>query len=96
MVSEFLVRDGIKNPRVLAAMRRVPRHEFVPVWQRSHAYDDSGLLIGHKQTITWPDVVAFMTEALDPQPTDRVLKIGTGTGYQAAVLSLLADEVDSI
>jgi protein-L-isoaspartate(D-aspartate) O-methyltransferase len=96
MVSEFLVRDGIKNPRVLAAMRRVPRHEFVPSSQRSHAYDDSGLLIGHKQTITWPYVVAFMTEALDPQPTDRVLEIGTGTGYQAAVLSLLAGEVDSI
>ncbi len=60
------------------------------------AYEDSGLLIGYKQTITWPFVVAFMTEALDPQPTDRVLEIGTGTGYQAAVLSLLVDEVDSI
>jgi protein-L-isoaspartate(D-aspartate) O-methyltransferase len=96
MVSEYLVRDGIKNPRVLAAMRRVPRHEFVPSSERSHAYDDSGLLIGHKQTITWPFIVAFMTQALDPQPTDRVLEIGTGSGYQAAVLSLLVDEVYTI
>ena len=75
----------------------MPRHEFVP----SHAAEP-GLRgfrrcsIGYKQTITWPFVVAFMTEALDPQPTDRVLEIGTGTGYQAAVLSLLVDEVDSI
>jgi protein-L-isoaspartate(D-aspartate) O-methyltransferase len=96
MVSEFLEKEGIKNPRVLAAMRRVPRHEFVPTSQRKRAYEDAGLLIGYKQTITWPFVVAFMTESLDPQPTDRVLEIGTGTGYQAAVLSLLVDEVDSI
>lgn len=96
MVSEYLEKEGIKNPRVLQAMRRVPRHEFVPAYQRRRAYEDSGLLIGYKQTITWPFVVAFMTEALDPQPTDRVLEIGTGTGYQAAVLSLLADEVYSI
>ena len=96
MVSEFLEKEGIKNPRVLAAMRRVPRHEFVPSSQRQRAYEDSALLIGFKQTITWPFVVAFMTESLDPQPTDRVLEIGTGTGYQAAVLSLLVEEVDSI
>ncbi len=96
MVSEFLEKQGIKNPRVLQAMRRVPRHEFVPDYQRRRAYEDTALLIGYKQTITWPFIVAFMTEALDPQPTDRVLEIGTGTGYQAAVLSLLVDEVDSI
>ena len=96
MVSEFLEKEGIKNPRVLAAMRRVPRHEFVPSSQRKRAYEDSALLVGFKQTITWPFVVAFMTESLDPKPTDRVLEIGTGTGYQAAVLSLLVREVDSI
>jgi protein-L-isoaspartate(D-aspartate) O-methyltransferase len=96
MVSEYLVKEGIKNRRVLAAMGRVPRHEFVPLSQRPRAYEDSSLLVGYKQTITWPFVVAFMTESLDPQPTDRVLEIGTGTGYQAAVLSLLVDEVYSI
>jgi protein-L-isoaspartate(D-aspartate) O-methyltransferase len=96
MVSEYLVKEGIKNRRVLAALGRVPRHEFVPLSQRPRAYEDSSLLVGYKQTITWPFVVAFMTESLDPQPTDRVLEIGTGTGYQAAVLSLLVDEVYSI
>jgi protein-L-isoaspartate(D-aspartate) O-methyltransferase len=96
MVSEYLEKEGIKNPRVLAAMRRVPRHEFVPSTQRKRAYEDSALLVGYKQTITWPFVVAFMTESLNPKPTDRVLEIGTGTGYQAAVLSLLVREVDSI
>jgi protein-L-isoaspartate(D-aspartate) O-methyltransferase len=96
MVSEFLEKQGITNPRVLQAMRRVPRHEFVPAYQRRRAYEDTSLLIGYKQTITWPFIVAFMTEALDPRPTDRVLEVGTGTGYQAAVLSLLVDEVDSI
>jgi protein-L-isoaspartate(D-aspartate) O-methyltransferase len=96
MVTTFLEKEGIKNRRVLDAMRRVPRHEFVPSSQRKRAYEDSALLVGYKQTITWPFVVAFMTEALDPRPTDRVLEIGTGTGYQAAVLSLLVDEVDSI
>jgi len=96
MVSEYLEKEGIKNPRVLEAMRRVPRHEFVPSSQRKRAYEDSALLVGYKQTITWPFVVAFMTESLDPRPTDRVLEIGTGTGYQAAVLSLVVKEVDSI
>jgi protein-L-isoaspartate(D-aspartate) O-methyltransferase len=96
MVSEYLAKEGIKNPQVLGAMRRVPRHEFVPSTQRKRAYEDSSLLVGYKQTITWPFVVAFMTESLDPQPGDHVLEIGTGTGYQAAVLSLLVEEVDSI
>ena len=77
-------------------MRRVPRHEFVPSAYRDKAYWDSAWPIGYKQTITWPSVVALMTETLEPQPEDRVLEIGTGSGYQAAVLSLLVKEVYSI
>ena len=87
---------GIRNPRVLAALRSVPRHRFVPADLRSMAYEDRPLPIGHGQTISQPFIVAFMTEALDPQPTDRVLEIGTGSGYQAAVLSPLAQQVFSI
>ncbi len=87
---------GIRNPRVLDAMNRVPRHEFVPEAVRAQAYADSPLPIGHGQTISQPFIVAFMTEQLDPQPTDRVLEIGTGSGYQAAVLSLLVKEVFTV
>jgi protein-L-isoaspartate(D-aspartate) O-methyltransferase len=87
---------GITNARVLEAMRRVPRHEFVPVEFRSHAYEDRPLSIGSGQTISQPYVVAFMTQQLEPEPTDRVLEIGTGSGYQAAVLSGLVAEVYSI
>src|SRR6187551_1557427 len=82
------VRD-ITNARVLAVMERVPRHEFVPTHLRESAYDDSALPIGHGQTISQPYVVAFMTEKLEPQPGDKVLEIGTGSGYQAAVLAEL-------
>jgi protein-L-isoaspartate(D-aspartate) O-methyltransferase len=96
MVSESIEKAGVRDPRVLDAMRRVPRHEFVPNAYRSKAYWDSAWPIGHKQTITWPSVVAQMTQTLDPQPTDRVLEIGTGSGYQAAVLSLLVKEVYTI
>jgi protein-L-isoaspartate(D-aspartate) O-methyltransferase len=96
MVSESIETAGVRDPRVLDAMRRVPRHEFVPSTYRSKAYWDSAWPIGFKQTITWPSVVALMTEALEPRPEDRVLEIGTGSGYQAAVLSQLVKEVYSI
>jgi len=96
MVREQLVARGITSPRVLEAMGQVPRHEFVPTGLRSRAYEDGPLPIGHGQTISQPYIVAFMTEALDPKPTDRVLEIGTGSGYQAAVLSGLVAEVWSM
>lgn len=87
---------GIRNERVLQAMGAVPRHEFVPESQRPFAYEDRPLPIGHEQTVSQPFIVAFMTEKLDPKPEDRVLEIGTGSGYQAAVLSKLVREVYSI
>lgn len=96
MVDEVIVPDGVKDPRVLESMRTTPRHEFVPADQRPSAYFDMGLPIGEGQTISSPFIVAYMTEQLDPQPTDRVLEIGTGSGYQAAVLSPLVKEVYSI
>jgi protein-L-isoaspartate(D-aspartate) O-methyltransferase len=98
MVKEQLSSSGygITNARVLAAMGQVPRHEFVPVELRPRAYDDGPLPIGYNQTISQPYIVAFMTEHLDLKPTDRVLEIGTGSGYQAAVLAELADEVYTI
>jgi len=87
---------GIRDARVLAAMRKVPRHLFVPLDQQKDAYVDSPLFIGYNQTITEPYLVAFMTQALELKPQDRVLEIGTGSGYQAAVLSELAREVYTI
>jgi protein-L-isoaspartate(D-aspartate) O-methyltransferase len=98
MVRNQLARPwrGITNVRVLAAMGKVPRHEFVPVEMRSHAYSDGPLPIGYGQTISQPYIVAFMTEKLEPKPTDRVLEIGTGSGYQAAVLAELVAEVYTI
>lgn len=96
MVREQLAARGIANPRVLEAMGRVPRHELVPAALRANAYADCALPIGLGQTISQPYVVAFMTEQLDPQPKDRVLEIGTGSGYQAAVLSGLVAEVYTI
>ena len=96
MVREQIVARGIADPRVLEAMGRVPRHEFVPKGARAQAYEDWPLPIGHGQTISQPYIVAFMTAALEPKPGDRVLEIGTGSGYQAAVLSLLVAEVYSI
>jgi protein-L-isoaspartate(D-aspartate) O-methyltransferase len=98
MVAEQLMASGrgITNERVLGAMGKVPRHEFVPERVRSLAYQDSPLPIGHDQTISQPYVVAFMTEGLEPKPTDKVLEIGTGSGYQAAVLSGLAAEVFTV
>jgi protein-L-isoaspartate(D-aspartate) O-methyltransferase len=96
MVREQIVARGVTDARVLGAMGQVPRHEFVPAAQRSLAYEDGPLPIGHGQTISQPYVVAFMTAALAPQPRDRVLEIGTGSGYQAAVLSGLVAEVFTI
>jgi protein-L-isoaspartate(D-aspartate) O-methyltransferase len=86
----------ISDERVLKAMGEVRRHEFVPEDQRLFAYQDRPLLIGHEQTISQPFIVAFMTEKLEPQPGDRILEIGTGSGYQAAVLAKLVKEVYSI
>jgi protein-L-isoaspartate(D-aspartate) O-methyltransferase len=87
---------GIHEERVLAAMSKVPREEFVPPDLRAASYADQALPIGHGQTISQPFIVAFMTEELRPQSTDRVLEIGTGSGYQAAVLAELVAEVYSI
>jgi protein-L-isoaspartate(D-aspartate) O-methyltransferase len=98
MVVEQLAGQGrgITNSRVLAAMGKVPRHEFVPEAMRSQAYTDSPLPIGHGQTISQPFIVAFMTQQLRPQPAQRILEIGTGSGYQAAVLAELGAEVYSV
>ena len=96
MVDEQIAARDIKSPRVLEAMRRVPRHEFVPEAMRGSAYIDSPLPIGHDQTISQPFIVAYMTEALELDATHRVLEIGTGSGYQAAVLGELAKEVYTI
>lgn len=87
---------GIRDERVLRVMSQVPRHEFVPAAMRPYAYEDRPLPIGHEQTISQPYIVAFMTEQLQPRATDRVLEIGTGSGYQAAVLSKLVAEVYTI
>jgi protein-L-isoaspartate(D-aspartate) O-methyltransferase len=96
MVDKEIAAAGVANKRVIQAMRDTPRHEFVPANQRQYAYLDMALPIGSGQTISPPFVVASMTEAIDPQPTDKVLEIGTGSGYQAAVLSPLVREVYTI
>ena len=96
MVEEQLHARDIKAPRVLDAMRRVRRHLFVPEPQRAEAYGDHPVPIGYSQTISQPYIVAFMTQAIDVRPTDRVLEIGTGSGYQAAILGELAREVFTI
>ena len=96
MVDEHLAREGITDPRVLEAMGRVPRHLFVKPEHLRAAYFDQALDIGHKQTISPPFVVASMTQAIDPRPTDKILEIGTGSGYQAAVLAELGAEVSTI
>jgi protein-L-isoaspartate(D-aspartate) O-methyltransferase len=87
---------GIRDGRVLAAMGRVPRHRFVPLSLLAFAYEDRPLPIGFDQTISQPYIVALSTEALDPAPTDRVLEVGTGSGYQTAILAELAGEVYTI
>jgi protein-L-isoaspartate(D-aspartate) O-methyltransferase len=96
LVDDILVPAGIKDPRVVQAMKDTPRHEFVPLPERAKSYYDMGLAIGYGQTISSPLIVSQMTQALKPQATDKVLEIGTGSGYQAAVLSKLVKEVYSI
>ncbi len=96
LVEDEVVAAGVKDARVCDAIRTTPRHEFVPFSLRRYAYFDMGMPIGEGQTISSPFIVAYMTEQLQPQATDKVLEIGTGSGYQAAVLSGLVAEVYSI
>jgi protein-L-isoaspartate(D-aspartate) O-methyltransferase len=94
---EYQLRDrGIKNERVLAAMSQVPRHQFVDPSLRDLAYSDRPLPIGHNQTISQPYIVAYMTETAEISSSDKVLEIGTGCGYQAAILSKIAKKVYTI
>ena len=93
LVDEHIVPRSIKEPTLLAAMRHVPRHRFVPPLLSAFAYMDGPLPIGHGQTISQPSLVAMMTEALTIRKTDKVLEVGTGSGYQAAVLAELAGTV---
>src|SRR5688572_16283253 len=96
MVATQIAARGMRDPRVTEAMQRVERHLFVPDDQRAHAYEDRPLPIGDGQTISQPYMVAVMTEALAPTPDSLVLEIGTGSGYQTAVLAALAAHVISI
>jgi protein-L-isoaspartate(D-aspartate) O-methyltransferase len=96
MVESQLISRGIKDPRVLEAMRKVPRHRFVEEALVSQAYNDHPLPIGEKQTISQPYMVALMTEALELQGKETVLEIGTGSGYQTAILAELAEKIYSI
>jgi protein-L-isoaspartate(D-aspartate) O-methyltransferase len=96
MLNEHLIGRGIQDSAVLAAMMLVPREEFVPQHLREFAYDDNPLPIDEGQTISQPYIVAYMTEALELSAGDRVLEIGTGSGYQAAVLSKIAQEVYTV
>lgn len=96
MIDRDLLGRGIRDRRVLEAMARVPRHRFVPEDQVPYAYEDRPLPIGHGQTISQPYIVAFMTELARPTPQSKALDIGTGSGYQAAILAELCKEVYSI
>jgi protein-L-isoaspartate(D-aspartate) O-methyltransferase len=96
MVQQQIRARGIRDPNVLAALSKVPRHLFVPPLYRSMAYNDGPLPIGEGQTISQPYIVAFMTEAVRLKKTDRVLEVGTGSGYQAAVLAEIVQQVYSI
>jgi protein-L-isoaspartate(D-aspartate) O-methyltransferase len=96
MVKEQVEARGVKDPLVLAAMRTVPRHDFVPPAALAEAYGDHPLPIGHGQTVSQPYIVAFMTETLGLKGGEKVLEVGTGSGYQAAVLAGMAGEVYSI
>jgi protein-L-isoaspartate(D-aspartate) O-methyltransferase len=93
MVDRQIEARGVRDPRVLEAMRTIPRHRFVPEAYRNAAYEDRPLPIGEGQTISQPYIVAVMTELLRPRATDKVLEIGTGSGYQAALLSRLVARV---
>jgi len=96
MVREQLQTRDISNSDVLEAMRRVPRHRFVAASEQPHAYRDTPLPLSHGQTISQPYIVALMTQLVRPEPSDRVLEVGTGSGYQAAVLAELTDHVYTI
>jgi protein-L-isoaspartate(D-aspartate) O-methyltransferase len=96
MVEEQIVARGVKNERVLAVMRKVPRHEFLPEGIRSMAYADNALPIGESQTMSQPYMVALMSELLELRGKERVLEIGTGSGYQAAILSELCEKVYTV
>ncbi len=96
MVDEQIVSRGVRDERVLAAMRKVPRHEFLPEAIRGMAYQDSALPLGEGQTMSQPFMVAVMTELLELRGTERVLEIGTGSGYQAAVLAELCEKVYTV
>jgi protein-L-isoaspartate(D-aspartate) O-methyltransferase len=96
MVSEQIEKRGIQNESVLQAMRKVPRHEFVPTHLKKYAYSDEPLPIGEDQTISQPYIVAYMTEKLELKSQDKVLEIGTGSGYQAAILAEVVDTVYTI
>lgn len=96
MVEEQIIGRGVKDERVLAAMGKIPRHEFLPEAIRGVAYADNAVPIGESQTISQPYMVALMTEFLSPAATDRVLEIGTGSGYQTAVLAELSAKVYTV
>jgi protein-L-isoaspartate(D-aspartate) O-methyltransferase len=96
MVDQYIIPHGITDPAVTAAMRHVPRHRFVPGEYSLFAYIDGPLPIGHGQTISQPSLVADMTDALKLKKTDKVLEIGTGSGYQAAILAELVEQVFTI
>lgn len=96
MVDEQIARRGLRDPRLLAAVRAVPRHRFVPPDELEWAYSDGPLPIGHGQTISQPYIVALMTDLLHLTPGARVLEVGTGSGYQAAILAQMAAEVHTV
>ena len=96
MVKTQIVRRGLREPRLLTAFESVPRHRFVPQEYRYAAYEDSPLPIGFSQTISQPYIVALMTDLLRLKGHERVLEIGTGSGYQAAILGMMADEVHTV
>ena len=96
MVAAQIARRGLRDPRLLAAFQQVQRHLFLPQPLRSHAYEDSPLPIGHNQTISQPYIVALMTSLLELKGEENVLEIGTGSGYQAAILSIMARTVHSV
>ncbi len=96
MVDSQIVGEGITDPRVIAAMRKIPRHQFIPNWESQDAYRDSPLPIGSGQTISQPFIVAFMTQTLQLRPGEKVLEVGTGSGYQAAILAEMGTSVFSV
>ena len=96
MVNRQIARRGVKDEKVLAAMRKVPRHKFVPEVQIPNSYEDRPLPIGHGQTISQPYIVAKMTELLGPNEKMKALEVGTGSGYQAAILAEIVNEVKTI